>query len=178
MSGYKLIEQKIIESEYDILRLDIIDWNRFHPWDHPGDALRSISSFFIGGAYYSIIETDLRAAPQRDDWLGWRHVGNHEYYGRLYWNWFHHYQNGELHFSDSPDFSGTLTRPNEYSARFWGDIGKVSARAFSDAQISMHAGDLWISIIGEDKQVIIETLVDIAKLHVESLIKRFPFLTK
>ncbi len=121
MSGYKLIEQKIIESEYDILRLDIIDWNRFHPWD---------------------------------------------------------YQNGELHFSDSPDFSGTLTRPNEYSARFWGDIGKVSARAFSDAQISMHAGDLWISIIGEDKQVIIETLVDIAKLHVESLIKRFPFLTK
>lgn len=188
MTEYKLIEQKLIESEYDVLRLDIIDWNRSRPWDHPGDAVRSISSFFINMAHYTIIETDLRTAPQRDDWPGWKHVGNHEYYGRLYWNWFHHNQKGDLHFSDAPDFSGILLTTNGHHlttngphtcfARFWGDIGKVSARAFSDAQVQMHIGDLWISIIDEYRQVIVESKADIAKIYEESMSKKFPFLAE
>jgi hypothetical protein len=152
-----LIEQNLIESKDDIFKLDIIDWGRCRPWENPLKALESIASFFIGHAWYTIIELDLREAPERDDWPGWNHVGNHEYYGRLYWNWFHQYQKGDLRFHDAPDFSGTLLRDDGNFSRFWGDIGRVSVRAFSDAQVNMHVEDLWISIVDEYRQVIIET---------------------
>jgi len=111
----------------------------------------------------------LRAAPERDDWPGWKHVGAHELLGKLYWNWFYQRPMGDLHFSDSPDFHGRITFPDSPNRDFWGDIGKVSASTFIGSLKMMDANDLWISVLDERTQVVIEPLVSIKELWLSML---------
>lgn len=170
-NGLKILEQGLIASQRDILKLNIINWKGLNGyWSNMADALDTISSFFVGQAHYTIIETSLRDAPNRDDFPGWSHVGNHEYYGRLYWNWFHYNHKGELHFSDSPDFYGTLRWDDNKTSCFWGDVGQVSVSAMAHTQKNMDIGDIWISILGENRQVVIEptvSFIDIWSRHFE-----------
>lgn len=155
-----MIEQGIFQSSYDILKLNIIDWNRLNgTWQHPGDAIRTISSWVIGRAGYTIIEDDLHAYPERTDWPGWEHPGNHERLGRLYWNSFYAAQTGVLRFSDAPDFYGTIETQNGVQ-QIWGDIGKVSAQAFAMTQKKMRVNDIWVSVLDDTHQVVIESLAD------------------
>lgn len=162
----KIIEQKIIETWYDMLRLDVIDWSRpYGMWEHPGETVRAITSCFCKKARYTIIQHDLLGAPDRDDWPGWTHTGDHPSLARLFWNDFHTRFSGTLTFSDEPDFSGTIHVPDSPKpVRFWGDLGRVSPQAFAMVQKKMVQHDLWISVPNHRKQIIIETLVDIQEL--------------
>lgn len=168
----KLLKQKKIESPLDIMELDIIDWNRLNgSWNNAGEALQSISSWFVGSAHYTIIEHDLSHAPERDDWPGWDHVGNHEPLGRLYWNDFHYHRAGKITFSDAPDFYGQfIGKDGKPGAHFYGDIGKISAQAFAITQKKMRAHDLWISVIDTHHQVLIESLLDIQTVAVYEIL--------
>jgi hypothetical protein len=158
----KVLDHGLIQSEQDIMKLNIIDWRRHRPWSDPQAALHTIFSWFDHVAHYTIFETDMDASPKRDDFPGWDHVGDHEAYGEMYWNWFHywHGEYGELHFSDAPDFYGSFKFPDK-TQHFWGDVGQCSVQAFSHAQKQMSEGDLWISIRGTKKQVVIESHLDI-----------------
>jgi len=142
------------------MALDIINWHGLNgSWSDPGAALHTITSWFANAAHATTIEVDLSEAPKRNDFPGWDHVGNHEYMGKLYWNWFHHNHNGDLIFSDSPDFRGAFWDDGSQS-RFYGDIEFVSAQAMAITQKQMRFGEVWISIFAH-KQVIIEPMVDI-----------------
>jgi len=160
--GMEVIEQKIFKYELDIMKLNIIDWKRLNgSWRNPADAVRTISSWFLSRAMYTIAREDLTEFPERDDCPGWKHAGRHERLGRLYWNAFYGSDMGTITFADEPDFSGTLIFPG-YKRHFWGDVGKVSAQCFSMTQKCMREGDLWISVLDERTQVIIEAEYDIA----------------
>ena len=76
---------------------------------------------------------------------------------------------GDLHFSDSPDFHGRITFPDSPNRDFWGDIGKVSASTFIGSLKMMDANDLWISVLDERTQVVIEPLVSIKELWLSML---------
>jgi hypothetical protein len=160
------IDHGLIRSEKDIMKLNIIDWKRFNPWPDPQAALQTIFSWFDNAAHYTVFQHDMEACPKREDFPGWHHAGNHESSGEMYWNWFHYWHGdyGDLHFSDSPDFYGSFHYPDEKIQHFWGDIGQCSAQAFARAQKQMSDGDLWISIKGTHKQVVIESHVDILGL--------------
>jgi len=158
-----IVEQGFFTSELDIMKLNIFDWNRLNgSWRNPADALRTISSWFVRNAGYTLAREDLTAFPERDDWPGWKHAGRHERLGRLYWNAFHASEMGMITFSDEPDFHGTLILGDGYESHFWGDVGKVSAQCFAMTQKCMRKGDLWISVLDERTQVIIEACSDIA----------------
>jgi len=164
-----IIEQKLFTSELDIMKLNIIDWNRLNgSWRNPAEALRTISSWFVGNAAYTILRADLTEFPERSDWPGWKHAGRHERLGRLYWNAFYDSDMGTITFADEPDFSGMLIFPG-YERHFWGDIGKVSAQCFAMTQKCMREGDLWISVLDERTQVIIEAGYDIAAAYEKNL---------
>jgi hypothetical protein len=155
----------LIRSEQDIMKLNIIDWKRHDPWPDPQAAMHTIFSWFNHMAHYTIVEEDMSQCPERNDFPGWDHVGDHEAYGRLYWNWFHywHGDHGKLHFSDSPDFQGSLTyKDNEHL--FWGDVGQCSPQAIAHTQKQMRAGDLWVSIRATNIQIIIEPTVSLIDL--------------
>lgn len=170
----EVIEQNIITSQYDFVRLGIIDWNRLNGTSATiADAMHDISSWFIGHAAYTIIGHNLKHAPERDDFPGWSHAGStHERLGRLFWNDFKlHYPEGELIFSDEPDFYGTLRSDGKDESNLWGDIGHVSASAFALTAIrQMQKGDLWISVLGDDRQIIIEVLDDLQQLFRDQVI--------
>jgi len=60
----EIVRQGIIESEYDLTDLHIIDWCRLGSyWRHAGDAIRAISSWFIWRAMYTGVKGDLCQAP-------------------------------------------------------------------------------------------------------------------
>ena len=95
---------------------------------------------------------------------GWNHAGDHVRVGELYWNHFHYVFDGILHFHDSPDFSGVIRYPDHkphepYERDFYGDIGRVSPIAMMDTVQVLHPYTLWISVVNEGRQVIIERLV-------------------
>jgi hypothetical protein len=163
------IAHKLITSEHDIMTLDIINWRGLNgSWRNPGDALRTIASWFINTTHYTITPIDLEQAPHRDDFPGWKHIGDHPRMGHLYWNWFHDNLDGELYFSDSPDFYGTFRNDGGPDAHFYGDIERVSAQAFAITQKRMNFGDIWISVF-INKQIIIEPMVDIQERYTELL---------
>lgn len=167
----KILEQGTIKDSYDIMKLNIIDWNRLNgSWSNAGEALKTITSWFKGRAQYSIVEYDLTIAPNRNDWPEWNHIGNHERMGRLYWNTFkgREIEGETLVFSDAPDFYGKMVAFEGCSRKFvdfWGDIGRVSAQAFAITQKSMRAHDIWISLPDEKHQIIIEVQSDIKALY-------------
>lgn len=172
----KVIEQEMIDSQEDLVKLGIIDWNRLNGTSlNMAEAMRDISGWLIGSAVYTVAESDLTLAPQRDDFPEWGHEGNaHMALARLFWNDFkYHHPTSELILVDEPDFYGTL-KSEEPSpalkedrsfywsdekghAHFWGDIGQVSASAFALTVIrKMKKGDIWISVLNEKQQVVIE----------------------
>lgn len=149
----------MIQSELDLLELDIVDFNRVNNhFNNPREALEVATSWVKGLAIVTLVEVDdFWTVPKRDDFPGWDHVGYHPTVGRQYWNWFyHHHPKGELYLSDSPDICGIL----EDGALLFGDFGKVSAPTFIMALKRMTKGDIWVSIsLDGSRQVIIEYLV-------------------
>jgi len=156
----KTIELKTIS---DILSLDIIDLNHLNGyWANSAESINTIWSWATfngrGGFFASWIEPDnwdkyKWGGCRRNDFPGWSHVGDHVSAGMDYWDWFmdtRQYDSDSLHFSDSPDFFGTLGVKN-----FWGDIGKVSASAFAITLKQLDKGDLWITLVGGGERHIV-----------------------
>lgn len=150
--------RKILETPEEILNLGIFDWNRLNGyWDGVGDALRTIESWLLPGfEVFDIEANDWNLSEIEVPGFFWEHVGNHVETGGKYWNWFYNtHPDGKLVFSDSPDFYGTLFNGEH---RFWGDIGKVSPSAFMSVIHMFREGDLWITINGGSRQVVLEAL--------------------
>jgi hypothetical protein len=162
--------QTLIGSAHQILQLDIVDWNRLNGyWEHPAAALETVASWLLGNAVYGKLQVDMSAAPDRDDWPGWQHAGNHAPIGRLFWNWFHWKKRGTLVFADAPDFSGTLHLVNGQTINFFGDIGKVSPSPFLRTIKLLEQDDIWISIPNTKTQISIEPLISMQALWQETL---------
>ncbi|MDQ3847610.1 MAG: hypothetical protein M3261_01485 [Thermoproteota archaeon] len=164
-----ITKMKLITSIEDILEANIIDFNRLNGyWGSPVGALNTILSWFKDAATIAYMHfEDFHDAPERDDWPEWKHVGNHPELGRKYWNWFFwNFPKGELRFSDSPDFQGFFPPDDAgHSAWFWGDIGQVSASAFTRVQKLMNDGAIWISILGDGRDhVVIQPHYNISDL--------------
>jgi hypothetical protein len=164
-----VLSSKLIETPFDILEADILDFNRRNGYfNNSGDALKTIFNLFDRLAVITTLYIPaFQDAPIKDNWSGWEHCGNHTQYGQLYWNWFFQEHPGaQLTFSDSPDFYGVF----ESGSLFWGDIGQVSASTFAMIQKGMGKHDVWISVKGDGRvHTIIETLVDIPDLLARSM---------
>lgn len=156
-----ILEQGIISSVGDFVRLNIVDWKRHKPCKSEQQAMDVVSSWFVNRFAYTIAKVDLFKYPERDDFPGWKHAGNHEEIGQMFWNHFKYCFDGELRFHDSPDFSGVIyhrnSTPQEYP--FYGDIGKVSPMAIRDIIDGLYPYTLWISVVDEHTQVILERLI-------------------
>jgi len=86
VADFPTIEHGLIKTESDIFKLNIMDWNRLNGyWCSPSEAVHTIASWFKGHTHYTVMDADLREAPDRGDFPGWDHVGDHERQGRLYW---------------------------------------------------------------------------------------------
>lgn len=162
-------QQGMIESASDLSKLGIVDWNRLNGYwkNDVTAALAILNTWIVGHAQYTIAHTDLTQFPERDDWPGWSHTGNHERIGRLYWNMFQACFSGAgtLAFADAPDFQGTLLPPiTPREIFFYGDIGKASGATFVFTLMHLNAGDLWISLVDEQTQIIIELLADVSQV--------------
>jgi hypothetical protein len=166
----EIIKQGVISSIEEIGSLKIMDFSRCNgSWgENPVCAMNTAKYWMVGRMSYTVLNIDMSKYPQRADWPGWRHAGNHEPLGRAYWNcFFANNCGGTLEFSDSPDFKGTFYSEDGIKRRFYGDIGMVSASTFLvDVLPHMHKEDLWITIPSDSIQVVIEVLYDI-----ESLVK-------
>lgn len=159
----EILKQGLIKSEWDLIALDIVDWSRSYGfWRDPAEQMQAVSSWFMGKATYTVLRYDMRAAPHRSDWPGWRHEGFHSLLGQLFWNTFHTFYKGELHFSDEPDFYGKIVGPQEI--HFWGDVQHVSAHALALTQKKMAAHDLWITVLDDRRLVIIEPFVSLREI--------------
>ena len=159
----KILEQKVISSQDDIVKLNIIDFKRCNGlWENNFlKALNAVSPWLIGNVMYTVIQEDMRVYPQRNDFPEWEHVGNHKYMAKLYWNMFYAKFDGTLLFHDAPDFSGLLKFDNG-EVNFYGDIGQVSVSAFGvDVLPKLNRGDLWISIASEQQHTILEFMCDV-----------------
>lgn len=170
----KIREQRMIQSAGDISKLDIINWAHLNgTWGNDVTApINILNTWIASRAQYTIIECDLKRFPKRIDWPGWQHQGYHEYYGQLYWNMFHTCFKGEIEFSDSPDFSGTVLL-RKRTVHFFGDVGKVSSSTFIFSLFEMNAGDLWISVVSDTTQIVIELMADVRNVYRRLLVEEF-----
>jgi hypothetical protein len=156
-----VLDHGIIRSMGDFVRLGIVDWMRYKPyWRSPQQAMRVVSAPFINKMSFLVAQLDLHEYPERNDFPGWKHVGAHEELGRLYWNHFHYVFEGELRFHDQPDFSGVIIHRDREPAEwpFWGDIGQVSPITLLDTSRALLSHTMWISVLDEQTQIIIEPL--------------------
>src|SRR5438552_951850 len=114
----EVIEQGRLSSRKKVATLGCFDWSRFNGyWDESSEAIDCVASWLVGRSTYTLLRTNLCNAPERDDFPGWRHNGNHVEMGKRYWNWFHARYHGTLHFADQPDFGGTFILPNQEKRR-------------------------------------------------------------
>lgn len=179
LERFKLIEQGIIRSTDDITRLNFIDFGRLngHFQNNILSALRAASTLLVNTTAFTVAQTDLRAFPARSDWPGWTHAGNHESLGKLYWNFFFWGFQGrspQLRFHDEPDFSGSFIDDTGVERWIYGDIGQVSASTFIvDTYKSMRGHDLWISVLDEHRQIILEPQIDIVDAYGDKLEEMF-----
>jgi len=166
MSQTCIEESGEIKSARDLMKLEIIDWNRLIGyWKNIPEAAESLASWLIESeSQYSIIKCRMDDAPERDDWPGWKHIGHHPEIGQVFWNWFHYHQKGEIHFSDSPDFFGKLRLGDWPERTFFGDIGLVSAPTFSRTIRALRAHDVWITVVDTETQIMIEPMYSISQL--------------
>lgn len=168
-----ILQQDLLRSADDLVDLQIIDFHRTNGlWDNNMlRAIRATSQLLIGHTAYTIVEIDMAGYPEHPGWPGWKHVGNHPHLGHLYWNYFHEhfkYDSPELHFSDMPDFRGSFLDEGGRH-HIYGDIGRVSVSTFTmDVLLMLKPHDLWISVLDEKTQVILEPDADIGK-HMRSL---------
>lgn len=161
-----ILEHGVFRSADDLVRLEIIDWHRLNGyWRHSGEALDSVSSWLIGTSHWSILRQPMRDDSYAPNWPRWKHVGDHEYFGRLFWNHFHANYSGELILGDEPDFTGVIRWKDDASTYFCGDFGQVSASVFALMIRQLRAHDLWISVLDDTTQVVIERLVDMSALY-------------
>ncbi len=159
-----IVEQETIRSSDDISKLNIINWSRLNGyWDNnPARVMQFITGWLMNKATYTIAHVPLRTYPALATWPGWKQGGRQEELGRLFWNSFLAAGKATLTFSDEPDFEGTMqtdARPEPF--QIYGDIGKVSASTFAFTLARMREGDLWISVLDEETQVILELLFDL-----------------
>jgi hypothetical protein len=61
-------------------------------------------------------------------------------------------------FSDSPDFQGVMQHADGSQQKFIGDIGQVSPIGMREGIAVLEPFSLWISVIDEYTQIIIEPL--------------------
>lgn len=158
-----VISSKMIETELDLMELNIVDFKRSSSFVNQREALEVATSWLKGIARVTIVGVDdFWDIPDRDDFPGWGHVGHHPQIGKQFWNWFHHWNpESELYFGDSPDLCGVLNT----GALFFGDIGQVSATAFIMSVKSMAKHDLWITISPDGtKQTLIELLASVRQV--------------
>lgn len=82
-----VIKQELILSEDELVRLNIIDFGRNNGgvFGGPHKAIRVISNHVVRSMVCTITE-DTEEYPERDDFPGWSHVGNHVAVGKKYWN--------------------------------------------------------------------------------------------
>ncbi len=163
---WRIKQQGIIRTADDFLDLNIINWAGLNgSWRHSGAAMHSVCGWLINTTAYSVVEAALHGYPERADWPNWKHPGQHEGLARLYWNAFYARNLGNLVLADAPDFYGEFDNGDEGPVRlFWGDFGKVSAQAFALTLSSLRANDLWISVLDERTQVVLEPLVSLNAL--------------
>jgi hypothetical protein len=160
----RIIEQGTIRTSDDISKLQIINWSRLNgDFDNnPARVMQFITGWLMNKANYTIAHVPLRTYPALATWPGWKQGGRQEELGRLFWNSFLAAGTATLTFSDEPDFEGTIltdARPEPFQV--YGDIGKVSASTFTFTLARMSEGDLWISVLDEETQVILELLFDL-----------------
>jgi hypothetical protein len=159
-----VIEQGIISTSNDLCKLQIIDWHRLNGdfENNPARAVQLATNWLTLKATYTIAHIPLRTYPTRNDWPGWKQGGQQESLGRLFWNAFLATRRGTLTFSDEPDFAGSYqatSRPEPFQV--YGDIGQVAASTFIFTLAHMSEGDLWISVLDEETQIILELLFDL-----------------
>lgn len=57
--------QTLITSAFQVLQLDIVDWNRLNGyWDNTAAALETVASWLVGNAVYDKLRVDMRALWQ------------------------------------------------------------------------------------------------------------------
>jgi hypothetical protein len=159
-----IVDHGIIRNPGDLARLGIVDWHRYKQhWESPHHAIETVGSRFVNNFSFMVVRLNLLEYPQRDDFPGWNHIGDHEYYGKLYWNHFHYVFEGKLHFHDRPDFSGVIIHKDKKPVEwpFWGDIGQVSPITLLDTWRALLPHTMWISVLDEHTQVILEPLVPV-----------------
>ena len=160
-----VMEEGVIRSLGEFLRLDFIDWKRER---NSHLAMDSLGSYFINRASYTILEVDLYQYPERSDFPVWHHTGsNHTEVGKAFWNFFHYYYKGsELHFHDMPDFSGVIRHNDRTPSNreLWGDVGKVSPIVIKEMVSVLRYYSIWMSVSDWNRVVIIEPLVPVTSL--------------
>ena len=87
----------------------------------------------------------------------WRHVGDrHRALGMAWAAWAIGIAEMDITLTDSPDIRGTWAVPHG-TVNIVGDIGRATYSAWLDGVHSLcHPGDLWISVLDSNTQVLIE----------------------
>ena len=158
---------QLITDFNDFVDLHIIDWSRGNSlWgNNPHRAMKVMESLVVGKMTAIIADVDITRAPRRTDWPNWQHAGDHETLAHSWWDTFYYRFGGTgslMKLADAPDFGGELVFPEDNLRRgFWGDIGQASVGAFFDALRNTEAGDLWITIVNEQSQVVLESQLDL-----------------
>lgn len=147
----KVVKEGWITSTRDFVSLKIVDWTRIQLyWQNSLDAMESISSWFVGRAYYQIIDINLTKYPERDDFPTWKHIGDsHNKLGRLYWNHFKYsfHESSVLTFGDCPDLQGKIVSHDlQERCSFCGDIGEVSPIGMREGIQMLNKNTYWISV--------------------------------
>jgi len=140
--------------------LDIVDWSRTNgAFRNPYQAMTHTCSWLINRAWYTISQEDMTLAPVRDDWPDWKHAGQHEELGRIWWNYFLNVGEGVSHqlaMPDVPDFCGSVTYEG-VEHQVFGDIGSIPVQACVASTKQMRPGDLWISVCDTQTHIVIES---------------------
>ncbi|HEX2614877.1 MAG TPA: hypothetical protein VHL10_05240 [Nitrososphaera sp.] len=165
--GMKVLQQGVFRSAEEVTALHMIDFKRTNGYweDNTLKGIETVASWLVGTTAYTVAEIDLSRYPTRSDWPGWNHRGYHEPIGKLYWNFFFaqfEKQGGKLCFSDAPDFAGSFIDTEGVERRVFGDVGEVSVSTFVlDVLPHLRDQDLWISVLDEHHQVILEPLINL-----------------
>lgn len=163
---WKETEAGFIQSYRDLVRLNIIDWNRYTShWKNPLHAMEIVGGWVVGFRY-SIVTTSLDEFPIHNDFPEWHHAGgpNHHGLGHDFWNCFQCVFKGEIFYHDQPEISGWVCHPDLTPGKrdFMGDIGLVSPISFLDSTKHMPYPDFWISARDESTLVFLEAPPKIA----------------
>src|SRR5690348_12234864 len=163
-----IIKQGTFKAPEDVWNMQCVDWQRLNGhWRNQVEAANHLASWLVDTCSWSLIEHDLRSAPDRSDFPVWTHGEQHAELGRLYWNWFHAGYDGMLIFGDEPDFGGTIRWDDGETVHILGDIGVVAVSTFALCVKQLRAHDLWVSVLDDHTQFVIEPLVSLTDIRAE-----------